>query len=309
MFLTVSFNPALDKTFFVPQNTPGTTIRATRVIDLAGGKGVNVARALRALGAEVQALAPLGGHSGAHLAELAEAEGIPVMRVPVRGQTRLALTFMAEGDSRYLHYLEPGPELSPVEVRSFRASFTAALLGMETVILSGSLPGPAVADLPEWMLRTARSAGLRVALDSFGPLSRRALEAGPWMAKPTEEEWISTTGEPLESEEARWQALERMATWGIRMAVLTRGAQGALALLEGSRYRVTPPAVREVNDLGAGDSFTAGFCWAAGAGKEPQECLRWATACGASNVQVWDPGRLERTAVEMLLPHVRIEAL
>ncbi|HTE17265.1 MAG TPA: PfkB family carbohydrate kinase, partial [Armatimonadota bacterium] len=101
-------------------------------------------------------------------------------------------------------------------------------------------------------------------------------------------------------------ALERMVGWGVRCAVLTLGAEGALALAEGERYRILPPRVEEVNDLGGGDSMVAGICWGARMGYNLRDCLAWGTACGAANAAVWDPGGIRREQAEQLMPQVVI---
>ena len=306
MFLTVTLNPALDKTLFVDRNAPQETLRASSAVDIAGGKGVNVARALLALGARVRVLMPLGGHPGSYQADLAGAEGMEVAAVPIAGRTRMAITAREEATGQYWHYLEPGPELSEKELSRLREGFLWALDGCHTVILSGSLPSPSAAPLLSWMIRTARDRGLRVALDSFGPHQRPALQAGPWLIKPNLFEWRSTFGEELQGDEERWAALERAAGWGVRLAVLSLGAEGALALADGERYRILAPRVEEVNDLGGGDSMVAGICWAAAQNLSTRECLAWGAACGAANAIVWDPGGIRRADVERLLAEVEI---
>lgn len=306
MFLTVTLNPALDKTLCVTRNAPQETLRATRAITLAGGKGVNVARALLALGGRVRAWMPLGGHPGAQVADLARAEGIEVAGVPVAGTTRTALTIRDAETDLYWHYLEPGPQLGEQELTRLREGFLWALDGCDTLTISGSLPSPAAAVLPRWMIRTAQERRVRVALDSFDPALASALEEGVWLAKPTLDEARIITGQEPRSERERWDVLERLAEWGTRIAVLTMGAEGALALANGERYRIRAPRVEEVNDLGSGDSFVAGACWAASQGYNARECLVWGTACGAANAAVWDPGGITRIEVERLLPQVEI---
>jgi 1-phosphofructokinase family hexose kinase len=307
VFLTVTLNPALDKTIRVTRNAPQETLRAREAYDIAGGKGLNAARALLALGGKARALAPLGGHPGAYLADLARAEGIEVAAVPVAGRTRTAVTVWDDETGNYWHYLEPGPVFTNEEIEGIRQGFAAAMEGCHTVIISGSLPCSEAAPAVPWMVRTAREAGLRVALDSFGPLLRPALEAGPWLAKPNVEEMSATLGEELDTEPARWRALERLAQWGVEMAILSMGAEGALALAGGERLRINPPPVVEVSDLGAGDSMVAGICRAAELGYNHRECLAWGAACGAANAAVWDPGQISRAEVERLLPLVSIE--
>jgi len=309
MFLTVTLNPALDKTLCVDHNASQTTVRATRSVDLAGGKGVNVARALHALGGRVRALMPLAGHSGAHVADLARAEGLDVAGVPVSGQTRTALTIREADSGTYWHYLEPGPELQEQDLVRLREGFLLALEGCHTLAVCGSLPSRSAAPLLPWMVRAAAEANVRVALDAFGPHNRPALEAGPWLAKPNLYEWETTFGERLGSEAQRWGALERMAGWGIQLAVFSLGSDGAMALAGGKRYRVLAPSVTEVNDLGGGDSMVAGICWATAAGYELQDCLAWGAACGAANAEVWDPGGISRARVEGLLKDVSIRTV
>jgi tagatose 6-phosphate kinase len=307
MFLTVTFNPALDKTLLVDRNPPQATIRASRVIALAGGKGVNVARAVHALGGRARALMPLAGHAGAHLADLARQEGLEIRAVPVRGETRLALTVQDAETGQYWHYLEPGPQLDEHHLDRFRNEFLDALEGCHTVALSGSLPSASVGGLVPWMVTEAKARGLRVALDSFGAHGLAALHAGPWLAKPNREEWKATTGQELTTLAECRAALEQMRQWGISIAVLSHGAEGALALTGGGLSRILPVPVTEVNDLGGGDSMVAGICWAAAQGYTETECLAWGAACGAANAAVWDPAGIEKSEVERLLTLVQVE--
>src|SRR6058998_3836732 len=123
MILTVTLNPCLDKSLFVAANRPEETLRAHTVRDLAGGKGVNVARALRGLGAPGGSLMPLGGHSGAHVAALARAESLNPIAVPIAGTTRYALTVLEEPTGQTWHYLEPGPTLTDAEIDGLRTMF------------------------------------------------------------------------------------------------------------------------------------------------------------------------------------------
>ncbi len=317
MFLTVTLNPALDKTLWVERNLPHATLRAESVHTVAGGKGVNVARALIGLGEpaarkSVRVFFTQGGHSGAAMVELARNEGMQVMPVPVSGQTRAAITVRAAESGQYWHYLEPGPQLLEDDLSRLRAGFLAALEEVgsagSTVIISGSVPSVEGGPLVPWMVRAAMERGARVALDASGPHVLPAYEAGPWMVKPTLSELETTLGEALVTEEDRWRALERVSGWGVELAVLSLGAEGSLAVARGERFRVASPSVVEVNDLGAGDSMVAGLCWAERRGYNLQQCLAWGTACGAANVAVWDPGRLNREDVERLLPQVAVQA-
>ncbi|MBI3910655.1 MAG: 1-phosphofructokinase family hexose kinase [Armatimonadetes bacterium] len=307
IFLTVTLNPALDKTLFLDENAPGVTIRARRVVDLAGGKGINVARALRRLGAQVRSLMPLGGWSGRETERLAEVEGLHPRVVPIAGTTRLALTLREEGTGRTWHYLEPGPSLMPDEQERLRTTFATSLAECTGVAISGGLPCPEVEPLLGWMVERAREAGVRVVLDTHGPALRSAASALPWLVKPTLEELEAWAGRPLPEEAEQWAALTDLVARGPEVAVLSRGPGAVLARWRNARFVVRPPAVAEVNTLGSGDAMVAGILWASVCSEDPAEILRWGVACGAANAAVWDPGGIERESVEPLLGKVRVE--
>src|SRR5258708_5937847 len=140
MILTVTLNPCLDKSLFVERNIPIEPLRASRVVNLAGGKGVNVARALAGLAEPAQALLPLGGHPGAEAADLARREGLDLITVPIAGQTRTALTVREDRTGAYWHYLEPGPEWDAADQERLRAAFLQAIARCALVAICGSLP-------------------------------------------------------------------------------------------------------------------------------------------------------------------------
>jgi tagatose 6-phosphate kinase len=306
MILTVTLNPCLDKSLFVAANVAEETLRATAVRDLAGGKGVNVARALRGLGAPVGALMPLGGHSGAHVAALAQAESLNPIAVPIAGTTRYALTVLEEPTGKTWHYLEPGPTLSEAEIEGLRTTFCRAVTTARLVIVSGSVACAELVPLIAWMVETARAAGRETIVDTHGPALAAALEARPWMVKPNREELAAVLGISLETEESQWEALVALEARGIAVTVLSLGAEGLRCRWNGVQYEAVPPRVTEVNALGGGDSLVAGIAVAWLRGDRPLECLRFGTACGAANAATWDPGGIDAAAVAELLPRVAV---
>jgi 1-phosphofructokinase family hexose kinase len=306
VILTVTLNPCLDKSLFVDRNAPAETIRAAAVRDLAGGKGVNVSRALVRLGEEVCTLMPLGGHAGAWVAELAREEGLRPQVVSIAGGTRCALTLQETGNGETWHYLEPGPPFTEAEVAALKTCYDKSLAAADLVIVSGSLPRPELAELVTWMSARAREAGVPAIVDSHGPGLTAALAAPAWMIKPNREELAAALGVPLETADAQWQALRQLRDTGIEAVVLSLGAEGVRAHWGDERWEARPPAVAEVNALGSGDSMVAGIAYAWRRGLTPCEALAWGVACGAANAAVWDPGGFTRAAVEAMLPLVEI---
>lgn len=304
MILTVTLNPCLDKSLFVERNLPAETLRPACVVDLAGGKGVNVARALAGLGEPARALLPLGGHPGAETAALARGEGLAPIVVPITGRTRIALTIREESTGAYWHYLEPGPEWDEADSERLRQAYQAAVAPCDLIAISGSLPCPAAAPLLAWMVETGRARGRRVAVDSHGAGLRAGLAAHPWLVKPNREELAALLERPLDDPEAAWQAVRELAAGGAAVVLLSAGPGPLLASWEGEEWEALPPPVAPVNALGSGDALVAGVLAAVRRGLTPPEALRWGVACGAANAAVWDPGGICRHEVERLAPGV-----
>jgi tagatose 6-phosphate kinase len=306
MILTVTLNPCLDKSLFVDTNIPTATLRPQRVIDLAGGKGVNVARALAALGEPVLTFMPLGGHPGAEAQELARREGLEPVAVPIQGRTRTALTVREEITGEYWHYVEPGPEWDEADTKAVRQAFQEAAARAGLIAICGSLPCAAAEPLVAWMIETGRSLGCRVALDSHGAGLKLGLAARPWLVKPNREEMAAALGRSLDDDASAWSAVRELAAAGIPVVLLSHGEAPLLASWEGDEWEVHAPSVPTVNPLGCGDSLVAGVLCAVDRGLSPSDTLRWGVACGAANASVWDPGGIDRSEVERLIPQIRL---
>jgi tagatose 6-phosphate kinase len=306
MILTVTLNPCLDKSLFVEQNLPIETLRPARVVDLAGGKGVNVARALAGLGEPALAFVPLGGPPGSETAEFARREGLEPLVVPISGRTRIAITIREESTGAYWHYLEPGPSWDAADVQRVRSAFAEASARCEMVAICGSLPSPAAEPLVAWMVETARSHGCRVALDSHGAGLRHGLVSRPWLIKPNREELSAALDRPLDTEVEAWRAIRELAATGISVVLLSAGAGPLLASWDGEEWEAHAPGVPVVNTLGCGDSLVAGVLSAFGRGFSPPDVIRFGVACGAANAAVWDPGGIRLAQVEPLLSAVQL---
>jgi 1-phosphofructokinase family hexose kinase len=309
MLLTVTLNPCLDKSLFVERNAPEESLRARSVRNLAGGKGVNVSRALRGLGAEVQTLMPLGGFAGSHVAQLARAEGLAPLEVPIAGATRCAITILETPTGQTWHYLEPGPSVSEEEIERIRQCFRQAAASARLVIISGSVPCDALSPTVPWMVETARELGCDTIVDTHGAALPAALAARPWMVKPNLEELKPVIGFSLSAEESQWRALSALAEAGIQVAALSLGADGLRCLWGGRAFYVASPRVDAVNVLGCGDSLVAGVAFAHLHEDPPAECLRFGVACATANAMTWDPGGIDAGAVAAMLPRVEVREL
>ncbi|MET8802748.1 1-phosphofructokinase family hexose kinase [Streptomyces sp. NPDC004546] len=255
MILTVTLNTALDLTYRVRSLRPHASHRVSEVVERPGGKGVNVARVLAALGREVTVTGFAGGGTGRAIRD--RLAGIPRLTdalVPVAGASRRTIAVVDElsGDTTQLN--EPGPPIAPAEWGAFLDHYEELLPSASAVALCGSLPPGVPVGAYANLVRAARSAGVPVLLDTSGEPLRRGVAARPDLIKPNADELAELTGshDPL-------RATQDARRRGAHAVVASFGADGLLAVTPAGRWRATPPALVRGNPTGAGDSAVAGL--------------------------------------------------
>ncbi|WP_328742615.1 1-phosphofructokinase [Streptomyces caniferus] len=299
MILTVTLNAALDITYRVPRLRPHATNRITEVSERPGGKGLNVARVLAALGHRTVATGFAGGGTGAALrALLAETEVTDAL-VPVGGATRrtVAVVDASSGDTTQLN--EPGPTVSPAEWDTFLGTYRELLGEARAVALCGSLPPGVPVDVYARLTRAARSAGVPVLLDTSGEPLRRGLAARPDLAKPNADELAALTGstEPL-------RAARDARRRGAHAVAASLGPDGMLAVTADGAWQAAPPRRIAGNPTGAGDSAVAGLLSGLVEGLPWPDRLARAVALSAATVRAPAAGEFDAATYEELLSRV-----
>lgn len=297
MILTVTLNTALDITYRVQGLRPHASHRVTEVTERPGGKGLNVARVLAALGHEVTVTGFAGGTTGGVVrAGLTGVHGVTDALVPVAGATRRTVAVVDDrtGDTTQLN--EPGPAVAPAEWTAFQEAYADLLTGAAAVALCGSLPPGVPVGAYAGLVRAARAAGVPVLLDTSGEPLRRGLAARPDLIKPNADELAELTGshEPLRAA----QAARRR---GAGAVVASLGAEGLLAVTPEGRWRAAPPAHVRGNPTGAGDSAVAGLLSGLVEHLPWPDRLTRAVALSAATVLAPVAGEFDRAAYEELL--------
>ncbi|MGX4691359.1 1-phosphofructokinase family hexose kinase [Streptomyces sp. JNUCC 63] len=303
MILTVTLNTALDITYRVPSLRPHASHRVSEVSERPGGKGVNVARVLAALGHEVTVTGFAGGTTGRELRDrlASQAPGVVDALVPVADATRrtIAVVDARTGDTTQLN--EPGPVVGPAEWSAFQGVYEDLLGSVSAVALCGSLPPGLPVGAYAGLIRTARAAGVPVLLDTSGEALRRGVAARPDVIKPNAEELAELTGshEPL-------RATQDARRRGARAVVASLGADGLLAHTPDGLWRATPPAHVQGNPTGAGDSVVAGLL--SGLAEHLPWPSRLTRAAALSTATVLSPaaGEFDRGTYERLLGQVAV---
>ena len=294
---TLTLNPCLDRTLWVEEFG----LPAKREEWQTGGKGVNVARVLAALGVEARAICPLGGETGARFRELAKAEGVDVLPVDVPAPTRVIDTWAREGDLAQKVDYRAGEPLTEEDMDHLEEALFSALPGARVLAVCGSAPGGAAAGRVAGILRRAKKMGVATVLDSNGAALLQGVEGLPDLLKPNERELEALTGSADPA--SAWKLIER----GVGRVLVSLGERGCclvgadalgpaelLPLTLGSRAEMYAPAPKgkTVNPVGSGDSFLAAYLYAALRGWPDERALLLANAAGAANAQMFPAARV-----------------
>ena len=279
--LTLTLNPCLDKTLW-RETWDGPVVRTQTQ---SGGKGLNVARVLSALGEDCLAVTALGGDAGRECADLARKEGIRLMTVDSGEETRVIVTeALVDTYEQRQHYVSGRP--LPGEVLSALENMTVeAMEGRRIFCLCGTAPDEKSAALGAALLCEAKRRGLMTVLDSRGEALRLGMEAAPDIIKPNEVEFDQLMGRHVEPDET-FSAAEELAGRGL-VVLLTLGDRGAVCAADGNLYCAPAEKGKAVNPVGCGDTFLAAWLHARIQGRDQMDSLRFACHTAARSASVW----------------------
>ncbi|MEU6777794.1 1-phosphofructokinase family hexose kinase [Nonomuraea angiospora] len=279
MILTVTLNAALDVTYQVPDVDWDGVNRVSAVHRRAGGKGVNVARVLAALGQDVLVTGLAGGPTGQAIEEDLQAAGLPAALHPVAADSRTTLVVSEQAGTRTALFNEPGPEVTPAELAGFVRHFESLLDAARAVVISGSLPRGVPTDTYATLAAVAAEKGVPAIVDADGDPLRHAPKGRPSVVKPNREELARAVpgGTPAEGAQA-------LRGQGAGAVVVSMGADGLLAVTGEGTFTARMPYTVRGNPTGAGDSLVAGLALGLVESASWPDSLRRAAALGAAAV-------------------------
>jgi 1-phosphofructokinase family hexose kinase len=296
MIVTVTLNAAIDRTLTVPNFQRGQRHRASDGVTLAGGKGINVARALKALGVPVVATGMVGGGTGTRIVEALTDEAILNDFVHIDGESRTSTAVIDIAGGTYTEINEWGPAVRPDELAMLLEKLRYLTQGAELVVFAGSLPRDVEPAFYAEATRELSRRQIQVALDTEGQPLALGVEAEPFLVTPNQAEAEALVGQEFHDDEDFRVALDTIAELGARNVLITTD-EGCLALLreerEPIRYRAVAPRVDPVSTVGSGDVLLAAFIAARHAGRSSEEALRAAVAAGAASTLEVGAGRFD----------------
>ncbi|HZO50038.1 MAG TPA: 1-phosphofructokinase family hexose kinase [Gaiellaceae bacterium] len=312
MIVTVTLNAALDRSLTVPIFQLGHRHRASEVLTLAGGKGINVARALKRLDVPVVATGLAGGRTGTRIVEELTAEAILNDFVRIRDESRTSTAVVDPTSGTYTEINEWGPKVTEAELDTLLEKLHYLSRGADVVVLAGSLPRGVADGFYAEVVRDLARRSVRAVLDSEGEPLALGVEAEPWLVAPNQREVEQLVGQELEEDDDFLMALERVADMGARNVLITHEG-GCFALVredrQTRRYAAVSPHVEPVSTVGAGDVLLAQWLAARLDGKPVEEALRLAVGAGAASVLEVGAGRFDPREAARLAVLVELREL
>ena len=308
MILCITPNPAIDRTLVLPSVMLGNVHRAQNVIVAAGGKGLNVARAIRTLGGEPLCMGFAGGYNGQLLSELARTEGLTSSWTWLKSETRTCTILVStNGDATVIN--EPGMPVTSADWKRLQQDIHNHLPPGSLVCISGSLPpASAPADL-QGLLDMLVEAGKQVWIDTSGGALHSALVRPDLSIKVNANEIGEVLGVEIRDVASARRALDRLSGYELRSVVITLGSDGALLATRFGHWLATGPRVQVVSTVGSGDAFLGGLVSALDAGKPAHEALGDAVAAGTANTQSAGGGHFNLREFRQIREMVQIETL
>jgi 1-phosphofructokinase family hexose kinase len=312
MIITVTLNAAIDKSLSVPNFRLGRRHRTVEQRTIAGGKGVNIARTLKALGQPVIATGFAGGVTGTHIVEQLTEESILNDFVRIREESRTNTSVLDPTTGQQTEINERGPLVSEREVELFRDKLLYLARGAGIVVFAGSLPPGVEPDIYAALIGDLERMEVTTVVDTDGEPLRQAVRAEPDVVSPNVLEAEELVGHEFAGEEERSLVVREIAALGPREAIMTL-PDGCFAqvLVDGQprvkRARIEP---REpIAKSGSGDAFLAGYLAARYEGRAPDQCLRFGVACGAESTGRLGAGLIDPREARRLMGDVELSVV
>lgn len=306
MVITVTLNPAMDKTLIVDNFRAGVVNRASSLRYDIGGKGINVSKVLKNLGIESVSTGFLGGIWEKTFEKELQERNIAFDFVHVNGNTRTNTKIVDNVNMTFTDVNEPGPEISKEELQNLIDRFSKLCSSGDIVVLSGGVSSSVPKDIYKTMTETAKKKGAFVILDADGILLAEGLEGLPNAIKPNEHELGKLLGVDSSDRTQLIKGALKLRDKGIDRLMISLGSEGAVYIAEGAVYFAEALKVMVKGTVGAGDSMVAGLIYGLTNKLTAEDTLKFATACGAASVELDGTEACTLEQVQSLFDKVKI---
>jgi len=303
---TITLNPSLDQHLTVDGLVVDGPNRWSRLHRYAGGKGIDVSRAIHEMGGRTIAYGFIGGAVGRAVEIFLDEEGVPLSFTPIKGETRTNFIITDSKTNHQTRIDAPGPYISKGEFARFQRKMQRIRPSPDLIVVGGSAPPGIPNNVYYTTTMEAKGFGVRTILDADGQWLVEGVKAKPYLIKPNVREAEELLKRELPDEAAIIKAARDIVEMGIEIAVISRGKDGIIAATRDKVIRAMPPEVKVKSTVGAGDCTIAGLALKL-AGEEPlTRACRLAVAMGTAAVLTPGTELARRTDVEELLPKIKV---
>jgi 6-phosphofructokinase 2 len=309
LIATITLNPSLDQHITVDGLVIDGTNRWSRLHRYAGGKGIDVSRAIHEMGGRAVAYGFIGGPVGRAVEILLDEEDVPFSFTPIHRETRTNFIITDSKTWRQTRIDAPGPRISKEEFERFQRKMLRIRPSPDLIVMGGSLPPGIPNDVYYSMIIEAKTFGVRAILDSEGQWLAEGIKAKPYLVKPNVREAEGLLGRELPDEDAIIKGALDIVDMGVEIAVISRGEEGIIAATDKEVIKAVPPQVKVKSAVGAGDCTIAGLALKLADEETLFSACRLAVALGTAAVLTPGTELARREDVEELLPQVKVKRI
>ncbi|MBI2853176.1 MAG: 1-phosphofructokinase [Chloroflexi bacterium] len=306
MIATVTLNPSLDEDILVDGLVLDEANRWLKLRRYAGGKGINVSRAIHEQGGVTVAYGFIGGNTGRTLEILLDEEGVLFSFTPIKEETRTNVILSDTRTAQQTRIDAPGPRISKRELERFMKKVRQLRPHPDMLVIAGSVPPGIPTSIYYDVIKEAKERGILTILDSEGQWLTEGIKAKPYLIKPNVHEAEILVGKKLPTEKAVIDAARKLLDTGIEIVVISRGKEGIIAATKDMVVKAMTPTVKVRSTVGAGDCTIAGLALKLSCGESLIEACRLGAAMGTAAVMTYGTELCRKTDVEKLLPKVKV---
>lgn len=305
MITIITFNPSIDRLYKIDKFEVGSVQRANFVNPTAGGKGLNVAKVLNKLGADINCIGFLGGFNGDYIRSQLEKASITNNFTQVKEETRICLNII-DSNGISTEVLENGPVIDKEEILNFEKVLSECLKNTKVLVASGSLAKGLPKDYYFKIGQLCKEKNIKYILDTSGESLKLGLKSKPYLIKPNIEELKAISGKELSSLDEIVNISKEILLKDVKNVCVSLGKDGMIFINENNIYNVEIPKIKALNTVGSGDSSIAGFALGISKGYEIKDTLKLANACGISNAMHLSTGDINLDDVNELIDKIKV---
>lgn len=307
MILSVGLNTSIDKAYIVDSFEVGGVTRVKDVISTAGGKGLNVAKTISALGQKVLATGFIGGFSGMFIQQELKKKHIPFEFIHINEETRNCINIIDK--NTHTEFLEPGPNIRDEKINEFINLYKTLVTKCDVITLSGSIPRGLSADIYAELIRIAKNRGKKTILDTSGYLLNEGIKASPTLIKPNKFEAEQLLGKKLQNLRDILLAAQELLERGPDIVAISLGSKGVVVADKSTKkfYKGTPPKIQPINTVGCGDAMVAGFALGLHKTLALEDSIRYAIAVATAAALSPVTGEVEVDGIKSIMENLALE--